>query len=63
MYPRKMQKGLIIQIKIDTVEVSRNVNREVVDMQLIFKDRLGNEFQAYVTDDLVEDMLRQIKLI
>ena len=52
---------MIIRIKAETVEVSRNVNREVVDMQLIFTDRIDNEFRAYVTKDIVENMLRQIK--
>lgn len=50
-----------IRIKADTVEVSRNVNREVVDMQLIFTEHPNTELQIYVTEDIVEDMLRQIK--
>jgi len=52
---------MIIPIRAETVEVSQNVNREVVAMKLIFTDRIGNEFLVYVTDDLVEEMLRQIK--
>ena len=52
---------MIIRIKADTVEVSRNVNREVVDMQLIFTEHPNTELQIYVTEDIVEDMLRQIK--
>ena len=50
-----------IRIKADTVEVSRNVNREVVDMQLIFTEHPNNEIRVYITNRLVEDMLRQIK--
>ncbi len=50
-----------IRIKADTVEVSRNVNREVVDMQLIFTEHPNNELRVYITEDLIEDMLRLIK--
>ena len=52
---------MIIRIAAEAVNVSQDVNREVVDWQLRFKDRIGNELRIYVPDDLVEDMMRQIK--
>ncbi len=50
-----------IRIRAETVEVSQNVNRAVVDMQLIFTEPPNNEVRVYITNALVADMLRQIR--
>ena len=52
---------MIIRTAAQTVEATRDTNSPDSDWRLNFKDRIGNEFRVFVSEDLVEDLIMQIE--
>ena len=52
---------MIIRTAAQTVELTHDTNNPDSDWRLNFKDRIGNELRVFLSEDLVEDLLKQIE--